>query len=498
MGIPDPLKAEAGRAQGVSLCPLTPAALIGLGALQIALVLVFFDPLWTLGPLVAFVVLMGLAPFFPAWRLFLPVIRRGLRDDAVALTFDDGPDPATTPRLLELLASRKAKATFFCVGEAAAENPDLIRQLLAAGHELGNHTQDHDLGFALRSRSRMRRSIGACQKTLAELGARPFVFRPPAWVVNPGLWRVLLENGLTCVLASRKGLDFGNRRLAGLADRLLSRVRGGDIVALHDVTPPAPGRVEDWLAEVEALLDGLAKKGLETMLLSGLIGRPSMELMGQAAEPSSGASRSVQAFYDGLSSGYDGEQESHGQGGLRAAESEAVLSRLDQILAGGEGVLEVGAGTGRFSLEIAGRADHLLALDLSPGMLSRLEEKARAAGRENLETFVGDLRSLPAERTFDLVCAFSVIEYMPDLAGCLTDLSQRLAPGARLYLTTARRCPLRLVGQVGNALRQGFWLHARSEGQMRTALARAGLTVESLTAFGPGRLLLEVLARKQD
>ena len=131
-------------------------------------------------------------------------------------------------------------------------------------------------------------------------------------------------------------------------------------------------------------------------------------------------------------------------------------------------------------------------------MLSRLEEKSRAAGRENLETFVGDLRSLPADRTFDLVCAFSVIEYMPDLAGCLADLCSRIAPGGRLYLTTARRCPLRLVGQVGNALRQGFWLHARSEGQMRAALLKAGLAVESLTAFGPGRLLLEVLARRQD
>jgi hypothetical protein len=110
----------------------------------------------------------------------------------------------------------------------------------------------------------------------------------------------------------------------------------------------------------------------------------------------------------------------------------------------------------------------------------------------------GQTLTAPPAHALQLEAAEPVIEYMPDLAGCLTDLSQRLAPGARLYLTTARRCPLRLVGQVGNALRQGFWLHARSEGQMRTALARAGLTVESLTAFGPGRLLLEVLARKQD
>ncbi len=480
------------------LCPLAPAHLIGLGALQAACVLLLIEPWWALWPLGGFVVLMGVAAFFPNWRLFMPVVSRGRSSAAVGLTFDDGPDPATTERLLELLERHGARATFFLVGRRAQAHPELVRRILDAGHEIGNHTQDHDVLLALRPRSRARRTIAECQRSLAGCGARPRVFRPPAWVVNPGLWRVLLENDLICVTASRRGLDFGNRRIEGLADRVLSRVRGGDLIALHDRAPKAPGGVDAWLAQVERLLAGLAERGLEPAALSAQLGRPVMEAT--AADPSDGLG-AVRWFYDGLAADYDAEQDGHGQGGVRAAEREAILAGIDRLAPAGSRILEVGAGTGRFTLELARRADQVVAVDLSAAMLAVLTEKARARDLTCVQTRVGDLHRLPLERAdgqgaFDLVCSFSVLEYTPDLDAAVAGLAGALRPGGWLWFTTAHAGLPRLIGQIGNAMRQGVWLHARTVGGVRRALTRAGLEGIEVRAFGPAGLLVEARARR--
>ncbi len=494
MGIFDSLKIAGPR---VTLCPLAPAHLVGLGLFQVALALAWFEPWWAAIPLALFVLLMIAAPLFPSWRLLMPVIRRGRLPGSVALTFDDGPDPATTERLLALLERHDAKATFFLVGQKVESHPELVKLLLSAGHEVGNHTQDHDVLLALRTRNRVRRSIGDCQAALARLGVRPLVFRPPAWVVNPGLWRVLLEQGLTCVTASRRGMDLGNRRIAGLADRVLARVRGGDIIALHD-RAPAPGlSVDDWLAQIEKILQGLRERGLDVVELSKLIRRPVME---PSSTVDTGAVRSVRVFYDSVADGYDAEQESGGQGGVRAAERRAVLARLDELCSGDERVLEIGAGTGRHTLELARRTRNVVALDLSAAMLERLRDKAAGAGLKNIETVTADMREAEqagAFDEFDLICAFSVFEYMPDMPAVLARLAGLLRPGGRLYFTTAHRCPLRLIGQVGNALRQGIWLHARSRSELRAALKNAGLEIERIQTHGPGGVLIEVQARSR-
>ena len=480
------------------LCPLAPAHLIGLGALQVAAVLVFFEPWWALLPLGAFVLLMGVAAFFPGWRLFMPVVRRGRLSGAVGLTFDDGPDPATTPSLLDLLERHGAKAAFFLVGDKASAHPELVRRIVEAGHEIGNHTQDHDVLLALRSRRRARQTIAGCQRSLAACGVRPRVFRPPAWVVNPGLWRVLLENDLICVIASRRGLDFGNRRLAGLADRVLSRVGPRDLIALHDCPPPGGTSVDTWLAEVERILLGLSERGLEAASLSALVGRPVMEPAAADPDPerSKGGLGAVRWFYDGLAADYDAEQAGRGQGSVRAAEREVILAGLESLVPEGARVLEVGAGTGRFSLAMAERAEEVIALDLSPAMLSVLEDKARTAGLPNVQTRVGDLHRVEGLGDRDLVCAFSVLEYAPDVDAAIAGLAGCLRPGGSLWLTTAHAGLPRLIGQIGNALRQGVWLHARTRSRVRRALARAGLVAIQVRAFGPAGLLLEARAQR--
>jgi peptidoglycan/xylan/chitin deacetylase (PgdA/CDA1 family) len=104
-------------------------------------------------------------------QFFLPIVTAGKRESgAVALTFDDGPDRATTPRLLELLERYGTRATFFVVGDKARRCPDLVQRILKEGHEIGNHSGSHDVFLMLRSRRRLAREIESCQHALAPFG----------------------------------------------------------------------------------------------------------------------------------------------------------------------------------------------------------------------------------------------------------------------------------------------------------------------------------------
>src|SRR5262245_48297966 len=85
---------------------------------------------------------------------------------AVALTFDDGPDPSFTPRVLEILAAKQAPATFFVVGQRAARHPDLVKQIHERGHAVGNHSYTHALSFHFSHGRRLRREISACNETI--------------------------------------------------------------------------------------------------------------------------------------------------------------------------------------------------------------------------------------------------------------------------------------------------------------------------------------------
>lgn len=258
------------------------AALAAAAAVPLLLV----RPWLALLPLLALALLVAAGPYFPAWALFLPIARHGPRTrPEVALTFDDGPDPRTLPHLLRLLAEAGIPATFFLVGRRAAAHPEAVRALLAAGHELGNHSDTHDVFLATRSAARLRREVEGCQAALAAHGVRPLAYRPPVGITSPPLRRVLRDLGLRCVAWSCRPVDFGNRRLQGLAARVLRRVRPGDVVLLHDLLPQ-DGALEPWLAEMRRLLAGLAERGLRPVALSRLLGHPVMEA---AAAPGAGA-----------------------------------------------------------------------------------------------------------------------------------------------------------------------------------------------------------------
>lgn len=256
----------------------SPAHGAGFIAFLLSGVLLLFGGRIAALPLGVFVLLCLAAPFFPQWGFFLPVISRGRGDvRAVALTFDDGPDPDVIFLLLDLLERYEVSATFFVIGRKAEGNPALVREILLRGHAIGNHSYHHDPLLMLRSSARLAEEIARTQHLLAQFGVRPLVFRPPVGITNPRLSNVLNELHIDCVTFSCRAHDFGNRRIARLAKIILRKIHPGAIVLLHDVAPRGEGRIMDWLKEVERIILGLKSQGYKMVPLAELIGRPVME-----------------------------------------------------------------------------------------------------------------------------------------------------------------------------------------------------------------------------
>jgi peptidoglycan-N-acetylglucosamine deacetylase len=227
-------------------------------------------------PLGVFMVLCAAAPFIPSSSFFLPVISRGTCGrKAVALTFDDGPDPLTTPELLRLLKKYRMTGTFFVTGHRVVRHPQLTREILAQGHSLANHSFHHDPWGAFRSAQTMKNEIEATQHALKDLGIVALAYRPPMGITSPRLRRVMQHEGMFVVNFSCRAWDGGNRRIRNLSRRILKGVRPNDILLLHDNLPEA-SLLSRWSAEMELVLKGLQEKGLEVLPLADVIGRPVM------------------------------------------------------------------------------------------------------------------------------------------------------------------------------------------------------------------------------
>lgn len=216
--------------------------------------------------------LLGGAGLMPGSGLLGPNLRRlAARAPAVALTFDDGPDPLVTPRVLDLLDRAGARATFFLIGEAARRHPDLVATIALRGHGIGNHTLSHPALFAALGPGGMRREIVGAQRVLGGLlGWSPRLFRAPMGFRSPLLAPLLQQEGLRLVSWTRRALDGREVDPARGAARLLGGLAPGDILLMHDGRP-APARAGQAPAALilPLVLDALRARGLSTVLLPG-------------------------------------------------------------------------------------------------------------------------------------------------------------------------------------------------------------------------------------
>ena len=250
---------------------------VGIGSFLIAILLLFFDVRLSIITLAGFILLCLAAPFFPRFSFYLPIISRGTSGkNAVALTFDDGPDPVSTPLLLRLLSKYQVKATFFVNGEKVARYPELIKAILLHGHLIGNHSYTHNNLIIFKRCEAIVREIESTQNLLHDFGIRPLAFRPPVGITSPRLRSALLQSDMYVVNFSCRAFDFGNRRIKNISRNILNSIRPDDIVMLHDIRQKNERLNLYWLNEIELILLGLKERGLSVLSLSDIIGKPVM------------------------------------------------------------------------------------------------------------------------------------------------------------------------------------------------------------------------------
>ena len=213
------------------------------------------------------------AVFFPRAQWLGPNLARlpaaAAARDEISLSFDDGPDPEVTPRVLEVLDRYRARASFFCVGRKAAAHPELMKEIARRGHTVENHSQRHSPAFAFSGLGRLRREVDEAQAAIAGLTGRvPAYFRAPAGFRSPQLDPVLGERGLRYASWTRRGFDTVEKDPAAVLRRLTRDLRAGDMLLLHDGSAARTREGEPVvLAVLPRLLELLARRGLKPVTL---------------------------------------------------------------------------------------------------------------------------------------------------------------------------------------------------------------------------------------
>ena len=210
------------------------------------------------------VVMLRLSAFAEA-----PVYRSVETDTKkIALTFDDGPHPTLTPKILEILGKYNVKATFFMVGENVVNYPESARMVLREGHEIGNHTYTHR-HVAEMDEETLKGELGRCEDALLELCEyRTHLFRPPEGAVTPCVERCSEEGDYSLILWSLDTRDWEHKSASRIASSVLDGVHPGDIILMHDYI----GVKSKTPEALEVLIPELLRRGYELVTVSDLMG----------------------------------------------------------------------------------------------------------------------------------------------------------------------------------------------------------------------------------
>lgn len=171
----------------------------------------------------------------------------------VALTFDDGPDPEWTPRVLDTLREHGVRATFFLIGSKAEQHPQIVRRIAAEGHDIGIHTWGHFPGFPMQGSGKMVADILRCRTSLKGIaGVETDLFRPPFGVTNPMVACAVKQTKSRCVGWSIRSFDtLLHRSREAVARRIRRRLGDGKVILLHDNRPGADRLLAQVLHDLE-------------------------------------------------------------------------------------------------------------------------------------------------------------------------------------------------------------------------------------------------------
>jgi peptidoglycan/xylan/chitin deacetylase (PgdA/CDA1 family) len=219
----------------------------------------------------AYLVLFGMGVCILRLNYFIRSFHRGSKSkNNVTLTFDDGPDPSGTPKLLSVLSRHRVMAAFFIIGRKAEEHPDLLRKIDEQGHVIGNHFYSHARYTNFFTGRSLEREIIATQKAIQKAVAKvPNFLRPPAGLTNPHFPGVLKRQNLSLIGWDVRPFDTRNEK-GVVVERVIRKTRSGSVILLHEGT-----RAPDELADmVESIIRRLLALGYTFTSLEEMTGQP--------------------------------------------------------------------------------------------------------------------------------------------------------------------------------------------------------------------------------
>lgn len=189
----------------------------------------------------------------------------------VALTFDDGPDPRYTPRVLDILRRTHVKATFFVVGKMVERYPDIARRIANEGHVLGNHSETHP-HMEVEANPQARREIDQCEQRIESIaGERTHLFRPPFGLWDPAVFGDVRRQGYNIILWSLAFERVKIRDSGALRRRIVRLARPGDVLLLHDGSASRRDERGPMIRELPGIIDGLKHRGFRFATIPELL-----------------------------------------------------------------------------------------------------------------------------------------------------------------------------------------------------------------------------------
>ena len=224
--------------------------------LALLIVLTYFKPAGLLPYLILiliYLVFIVIGSFRIQMNFYFPSLNSGPHNKKqIALTFDDGPHPEVTPKVLDMLETHEVKATFFCIGKKAEQYPEIMKETFKRGHIIGNHSYTHSPFFDLYSPVKMTDELDKTTRLIEQTtGWKPLLFRPPYGVTNPMLKKALKKTKLISVGWSVRSLDTV-KSPEKVLNRLKKKTHNGAVILLHDsqekIIPVLAGFLP-WLKE---------------------------------------------------------------------------------------------------------------------------------------------------------------------------------------------------------------------------------------------------------
>jgi peptidoglycan-N-acetylglucosamine deacetylase len=219
---------------------------------------------WYFAITFVFVVISAIGSVVLSMQFFTPVISKG-NNPGIALSFDDGPVPGKTEKVLDVLRRFNVPATFFCIGNRMSQNPDLVRRIYSEGHLIGNHSYFHAATFDLQSSSMITKELTDTDQILSQLtGKRPRFFRPPYGVTNPMVAKAVRRKNYKVIGWSIRSFDTIIKDPERLFLRVTKPLKSGDIILFHD-------HCDSTITILPDLLEYIRKNGLKVVRIDELI-----------------------------------------------------------------------------------------------------------------------------------------------------------------------------------------------------------------------------------